>query len=891
MPLANGTKLGPYQIAAPLGAGGMGEVYRARDTRLDRTVAVKVLPSQLASAPEARQRFEREARAVAALNHPHICTLHDVGSQDGTEYLVMEYLEGETLEVLLKKGPLPLSQVLNYGAEIADSLDKAHRLGIIHRDLKPGNIMITKSGTKLLDFGLAKAAAQLATEATRTAAATPATPLTVQGAVLGTFRYMSPEQVQGNDVDARSDIFSFGSVLYEMVTGLPAFPGKSQLSVASEILEKQPSPVSTLQPLTPPALDRTIRVCLAKDPENRWQTARDLLLELNWIAEGGGQFAPVGSPETHGTLGRRNLFIALGALLLGAAVASLIIWNRKPAAPLPVTRTVITLPAGQRLAGLDQPALALSPDGAQLAYVAVAAGKQQLYLRALDSLESRPVPGTEGAISPFFSPDSQWLGFFADGKLKKIQVNGGVAQVLSDAVLPRGASWGSNGIIAFAPSGGSVLQQIHGDGGTPQALTHLEPGEPSHRWPEFLPGGKAVIFTTGQTLANWMKAEIAVELVGTGQRKELLKGATQPRYAHSGHLIYAEGANLMAVPFDPRSLALTGSAVPVVEGVRESTSTGATQFSISPTGSLVYTPGIAQADQRRMVWVTREGVEQPLASPAHAYRGVRLSPDGRLAATAVDELETQVWQYDLTRETLTRLTFQGSIGSNPVWTPDGKRMVFSSNKEGPVNLFWQLADGSGGVERLTTSDYINTPMSWSPDGQLLAFVEINPVTGYDIWLLRLSDRKAQPLIRTPFNESAPRFSPDGRWLAYVSNESGRWEIYVQPFPGPGGKSQISAGGGTEPVWNHNGRELFYRDGDKMMAVDIATQPGFSAGKPRELFEGHYEPSPGSNPNYDVSLDGRRFLMVKPTEQKESSAQIVLVLNWFEELRRRVPATK
>ena len=459
MALTNGTKLGPYEIVAPLGSGGMGEVYRARDTRLDRIVAVKILPSHLSDNSTLRQRFEQEAKAISSLNHPHICILHDVGHQDGTDFLVMEYLEGETLAKLLEKGPLPLAQVLKYGVEIADALDKAHRTGIVHRDLKPGNIMLTKSGAKLLDFGLAKAAVPLTTGATLTAAATRTTPVTQQGTVVGTFQYMSPEQIEGKELDGRSDIFSLGAVLYEMLTGQRAFQGKSQLSVASAILEKEPAPISTIKPLTPPALDRAIRRCLAKDPEDRWQTARDLLLELKWIAEGGSQaaLAALGATKGIGARWQRILLWGVVSLLL-AAVTGFAIWSLKPSLPRPITRAVITLPLGQRLAALDQPAVALSPDGTHLAYVATQGGAQQIYLRAMDSLDARLIPGTEGATEPFFSPDGQWLGFFVGNKLKKAPVGGGAVLTLAETTFPGGASWGSQGMIAFAPSWASVLR-------------------------------------------------------------------------------------------------------------------------------------------------------------------------------------------------------------------------------------------------------------------------------------------------------------------------------------------------------------------------------------------------------------------------------------------------
>ena len=896
MAIQTGQRLGPYEILSAIGAGGMGEVYRARDTRLDRIVAIKILPAHLSSDPARKQRFEREAKTISSLNHPHICVLHDVGHQDGIDYLVMEYLEGETLAERLKKGPLPLPQTLQYAIEISDALDKAHRKGITHRDLKPGNIMLTKSGTKLLDFGLAKlrqeaAPANLALSKLPTANEA----ITQQGTILGTLQYMAPEQLEGREADARTDIFAFGVLVYEMATGKKAFEGESQASVIARILDSDPPPISSLQPMTPPALDRVVKKCLAKEPEKRWQDASDLCDELKWISESGPQVTSVPTAPAKGirTLGRRPLILGAGALLLVAAIASLAAWNLKPPpsppAP-PVSRFTITLPPGQQLVGLeDGPAVALSPDGTHLAYVARQGGSQQFYLRAMDSLEARPIPGTEEAVSPFFSPDGQWLGFFAGGKLRKVSVSGGAPLTLGDAAFLVGASWGQ-GMIAFAPTFNGVLQQVPEAGGAPQPLTRLEKGDAMQRWPEFLPGGKAVLFAAG-TLGTGFS--IAVQSIGKGEQRNLIQGATQPRYAPSGHLVYAQGANVMAVPFDPRRLTVTGAAIPVVEGVLQSPG-GAAQYSISAKGSLVYIPGTTRSVfQNKLVWVSRNGTEQPLAAPGHGYRNPRLSPDSRLATVDIQEQARQVWLYDLTRETLTRLTFEGSANGTPVWTPDGKRIAFQSNKEGSaLNLFWLLADGSGGLERLTTSEYGQAPGSWSPDGQLLAFTELNPNTGWDIWVLRRSEHKAQPFLRTPFTEGAPRFSPDGHWLAYVSNESGRNEVYVQPYPGPGGKRQISTDGGTEPVWNRNGRELFYRSGNRMMAVDIAIQPSFAAGKPRTLFEGPYLPTAATIPNYDVSADGQRFLMLKPSEQAQSApTQINVVLNWFEELKQKVPTGK
>ena len=891
MAIQPATRLGPYEILSAIGAGGMGEVYKGRDTRLDRIVAIKVLPAHLADKPELRERFEREARTIASLNHPHICTLHDIGRQDGTDFLVMEYLEGETLASRLLKGPLPLGQVLQYAIEISDALDKAHRKGVTHRDIKPGNVMLTKSGTKLLDFGLAKL------KQAATPAATPVSQLptlshnpTAEGTILGTLQYMAPEQVEGknDEIDARTDIFALGAVVYEMATGKKAFEGKTNASVMGAILHLEPPPMSSLQPVTPPALDRLVRRCLVKEPDERCQSAKDLCDELKWIAEGGAQVAPLLTVPATGirALGRRPLIFGLGALLLGAVMAGVAIWNLKPTPappPRPVVRTIISLPAGTELAGLGQSAIAISPDGKQVAFIATRGGIQQLYLRAMDSLEARAVPGTDQAINPFFSPDGQWVGFFARNELKKVPTNGGAVQTVGAGGISPGAAWSSQGMIALSPDPGSDLQQVSDAGGAPQPLTRLENGESSHGWPEFLPGGRAVLFAAALTGTNWSTAKVAVQSLGTGARRDLVPGGTQPRYAPSGHLVYAQGSTLMVAPFDSQRLEVTGAAVPAVEGVLQSAVDGPVQYSFSDTGSLIYVAGGSQSRQSKPMWVTRSGTEQPLAIPARNYLYPRLSPDGRRVAISIEDQQRDIWLYDFSRETLTRFTFEGGPNDSPAWTPDGKRIAFSS---GPASMFWQLADGSGGREQLATIDAV--PRSWSPDGQLLAFVSPTVTTKRDIWVLRMSDRKAEPFLRTPFNETVPAFSPDGRWLAYASDESGRYEIYVRPYPGPGGKWQISTAGGEQPVWNPNGRELFYRSGDKMMAVEIATEPGFAAGKPRVLFEGPYA-TQSTYPDYDVSPDGQRFLMLKPAAQaEEGPTQINVVLNWFEDLKRLAP---
>jgi serine/threonine-protein kinase len=889
-----GRQLGSYEIVSMLGAGGMGEVYQAHDTKLGRDVAIKVLPAAFVHDPERLSRFQREARMLASLNHPNIATIHGLEQSDGVHYLVMELVLGHTLAERVSAGALKIEEALKLGGQIAEALEAAHEKGVIHRDLKPAYVKVTPEGrVKVLDFGLAKAFASDG-ELDFSQAQTLTAMGTEEGRIVGTPAYMSPEQARGKVVDKRTDIWSFGCVLYEMLTGKEAFCSETASDTIAAVLGREPE-WQMLPPATPAKIRELLRRCLQKDSQRRLRDIGDARIEVEEASAAPAEAEPTAAVKGMRTLSRRALIFGLGGLLLVAAIASLATWYLKPSpAVQPVSRFTITLPPGQQLAGLDSGlSLALSPDGTRLAYVATQGGTQQLYLRAMDSLEAKPIPGTGGAAEPFFSPDGQWVGFFASGKLKKVSVSGGAALTLGDAVFPCGASWGSQGMIAFAPTNGSALQQVSDSGGASQPLTRLEEGEASQRWPEFLPGGKALLFAGGTNTINWTNTQVAVQSVGTGERRNLVPGGMHPRYAPSGHLVYAQGGSLMSVPFDPQRLAVTGTAVPMMEGVLQSPDGGAAQFSFSSTGSLVYVPGRIQSAQSRLVWVNRNGVEQPLAAPARDYEWLRLSPHRRQVAVAIQEQEAKVWQiwlYDLSRETLTRWTFNGNVNAAPVWTGDGKRITFSSNGEGPRNLFWQLADGSGGLERLTTSEYLQYPGSWSQDGQLLAFVENTPTTGSDIWVLRMGDRKAQLFLRTPFNETAPRFSSDGHWLAYVSNESGRNEVYVQPYPGPGVKWQISTEGGTEAVWNPNGRELFYRSGNTMMAVDVTTKPGFSAGKPGILFEGHYQPTLGTTANYDVFPDGQRFLMLKPSESAEAApTQINVVLNWFEELKRRVPA--
>jgi eukaryotic-like serine/threonine-protein kinase len=896
MPVAIGSRLGPYEIVSAIGAGGMGEVYRARDTKLGRDVAIKVLPDVFARDADRMARFQREAKVLASLNHPNIATVHGLEDSGNTCALVMELAEGPTLADRIRQGPIPIDEALPIARQMADALEYAHEKGIIHRDLKPANIKVAADDTlKILDFGLAKAMEEDSMSVDISTSPTLSRLATMQGVLLGTAAYMSPEQAKGKTVDRRTDIWAFGCVLYEMLTGKMAFSGEAVTGTLAAVIRGEPD-WSQLPTATPMRVRVLLQRCLQKDPKQRLRDIGDARISLDEVLYGAADPAPAVSPQAAVPLWRRTLPWVTGLLI--AAIASLATWNLRPAPARPVTRTVITLPPGQQLAGFDQPVLALSADGSQLAYVATTqAGKQQIYLRALDSLEARPVPGTEGASGPFFSPDGQWLAFFADGKLKKVSVSGGAPEILaSGAALPRGASWSTKGNIVFAPGGSTVLRQVSDTGGNPEQLTRFGKGESNHRWPEFLPGGKALLFNSGGggAVGNW---QIVVQSLSNGEKRNVAEGP-QPRYAPPGHLIYGQAGNLMAVPFDGKRLEVTGAAVPVVEGVRQTPGTGAVQFSASATGSLAYIPGGVQSDsQRKLVWVNRNGREQPLAAPPQNYSFPRISPDGRRLAMGISGNEgPQLWLYDLARDTLSRLTFEGSTNNFPVWTPDDRRIAFVSNREGPLNIFWQLADGSGGLERLTTNETVQVPISWSSDGQLLTLVGRAPETGDDIWVLRLSDRKTQPFLQTPFNEAAPQFSPDRHWLAYASNESSRYEVYVQPYPGPGGKYQISTDGGTEPVWDHSGRELFYRSGDKMMAVDIATQPAFVAGKPHVLFQGPYVANVGPQicPYYDVSRDGQRFLMVQSAEQQQTGTaptQIIVVQNWTEELKRLVPTRK
>jgi Tol biopolymer transport system component len=872
----------------------MGEVYRALDTRLDRTVAVKILPEGLAGDAQFRERFDREARAISQLTHPHICVLYDVGHQDGSDYLVMEYLEGETLEQRLNKGAVPVNQALQYAIETAEALDKAHRSGIVHRDLKPGNIMLTKGGAKLLDFGLAKSGTSV--EPVAGLSMLPTTPpgLTAQGTILGTFQYMAPEQLEGKEADARTDIFAFGAVLYETLTGKKAFEAKSQASLIASILEHQPPPPSTVQPLAPSAVDRVVATCLAKDPDDRWQSARDLVRELRWIADGSSHTGLRVPLKAQSKTQERVVWASAG-FVLAATAGAVLAWTMgrpavsPPSAPQPIKRVTIGLAATEPLApakfaplAIGRKSIALSPDGSLLAYAAERGGTSQLYVRALDRFDARPIPGTEGAYDPFFSPDGRSLGFFSENKLKKVSLQGGEPVTLCEARIPHGATWGPDDTIVFADSEGVNPSRVSASGGKPEALLKSEDFTRTF-YPEFLPGGKAVLFSTRDATSP-DKGDIGVLSLATGERRVLIKGGTNPRYAASGHIVFAGAGEILAAPFDLARLETTGPTVSLVEGIRIE-EWGAAQFALSREGTLVYVSG-GPAWIGTLTWVDQQGRSTPLVAPAQAYGGIHLSPDGKRLAVSVWGATTDVWVYEFARGAFSRLTVEGSI-STARWTPDGKRIVYSrSTGPNQFELVSKPADGGGADQVLARSKLRWVNESFSPDGKLGVFHEWPTDTGMDLWTLPVSgDRPPSAWLKTKFNEWGGRFSPDGKFMAYSSDESGEFEIYVQPYPGPGTKVQVSIAGGEEVVWSRDGRRLFYRNRTTWMAVDIEAQPEFRAEAPQAMFEGPYLNIPGVS--YDVASDGR-FIMIEEHQKQTPTTELNVVFNWFEELKARVP---
>jgi Tol biopolymer transport system component len=869
MTIAAGSKLGHFEVLSPLGAGGMGEVWKARDTRLERTVAIKVLPQHFPASPEVRQRFEREAKTISQLSHPHICALYDVGREGETEYLVMEYLEGETLSERLAKGALPLERTLRVGVEIADALDKAHRQGIVHRDLKPSNVMLTKSGVKLLDFGLAKAIAP-ASGLPLTSLPTEASPVTQAGTILGTFQYMAPEQLEGKEADARTDIFAFGATLYEMATGRKAFSGSTQASLISAIMKEEPEPISVAEPMSPPALDRVVKTCLAKDPEDRWQSAADAAKELRWAVEG----APAVVVEPSARRRERVAWIACGAAVLAAVGLAIFHFRQQPPRPQPVRFSILPPENAKFRVGVEFHNLAVSPDGSRVAFVAVREGQDTIWMRPLDAQSPLSLPATEGASSPFWSPDGAFLGFFADGKLKKISLAGGPAQTICDASGKNAGAWGRTGTILFtqifSPKDG--LYAVPASGGAARSLSAAYDWI---SWPYFLPDGRRFL------CLGWSpKEQAGFLLAGDVDSPEVHRVAplqSRVELSRNGELFYVREGNLVARAFDTTKLRFTDDAVPVAEKIPYFSPSRWAPFTVSKTGVLAYQ---AWGAAPRLRWVDRKGQTVGTVGPPGLYQSLRLSPDGRKAAIEKKDPATgtsDLWIDELSREVMTRFTSEPVLESCPVWSPDGSEIAFISHGMAPAVIRRKRLADSGGGEVLVPAKGFPIPSDWSRDGRVLAYQKLDEKTGWDIWLQPVSgSAKAFPFRQTQFNEGRTSFSPDGRWVVFLSDESGRAEVYAAPFPESGPKWQVSTAGASqeEPLrWRGDGKELFYVAADgQLMAVPVKLGPGsFESGAPVPLFRLDSEVWSG----YDVAADGQRFLI---SSLQADSLPITVVLN-------------
>ena len=893
MSLAPGTRLGPYEIVAPVGAGGMGEVYRARDTRLERTVAVKVLPSHLAASTEVRQRFEREAKTISSLSHPHICALYDVGNQDGVEFLVMEYLEGEPLSDRLAKGPLAFDSVLRYGLEIADALDKAHRQGIVHRDLKPGNVMLTKSGVKLLDFGLAKA---VAPSAARSGASLTALPteargsnLTEEGTILGTFQYMAPEQLEGRDADARTDIFAFGAVLYEMATGKKAFSGRSQASLISSIMGSEPPAVSTVAPMTPAAFDRVVRTCLAKDPDDRWQTAHDIGVQLKWIQEGGSAVG-LPAPVIARRKGRERIAWVLAVLatagLIGLAARD---WRRS-SARAPVARFSVLAPVKTMFTPpgeLSSAQMALSPDGRTLAFVANASGgRPLLWLRPLDSFDAVPLAGTEDALHPFWSPDGRAIGFFTPTSLKRVEASGGTPQRLCDAVAGRGGSWSREGVIVFAHSSPTPLFRVPDTGGESQPATDFDAarGDDRHRYPSFLPDGKRFLFWSRSSKPQ--HTGIYVASLDSRKARLIVKSDAMGGYA-AGYLLTVQQGMLVAYPFDEESAQVRGNPVRVAEGVLTGNPPGYAPFSVTDTTMAYSAPW---AKSRQLSWFDRSGRRLGTVGEPADYSTPRLSPDEKRIAVAIREegkTNTDIWIFDSIRTTWSRLTFDPAAERAPLWSPDASRIVFTSASRGILDLYEKPASGSGEPRIAVSSLSDKFPTDWTRDGRFLVYHAFGGGSStWDIWAAPTDGGKPLELFASKFTEAHGRVSPDGRWIAYASDESGRFEIYVTQFPQRRGRWQISTAGGSQPWWRGDGKELFYLGPEQtLMSVPVRPGDAFEAAVPTGLFRANFPTLvPAFWPNYCATADGQRFLVSELVPEAVVSP-INVVLNWTAGLKK------
>ena len=894
MPLQPGTRLGPYEVVSALGAGGMGEVYRARDTRLKREVALKILPDSFAADPERLARFQREAEVLASLNHPHIAGIHGIEEANGIRALVLELVEGPTLADRITQGPIPLDEALPIARQMAEALEAAHEHGIIHRDLKPANIKLRPDGTvKVLDFGLAKALDPAPSAVDVSQSPTITSPaMTRMGVILGTAAYMSPEQAKGKPLDKRTDIWAFGCVLYEMLTGARAFHGEDVTDTLAAVLHGQPD-WSALPPNLPAPIAVVLRRCFEKDRRKR---IGDVATALALVDDAGG----LTGAGSLGTVGQapvaswRRAGIAAAALVLVGAASGAAVWIAMRPSSERVSRLTIAPDAAHTLAVTGEGRnVAISRDGNRVAYVG---GNGTLLVRSLDQLEPTILVRQDNPIAPFFSPDGQWIGYFpANRNLRKVQVAGGPSVELSrsDSARPGGATWADDGTVVFATTNRSSGLQIVSPGTTvPKILTtpDRQQGEADHLWPEFLPGGRAVLFTITAASSVAESAQIAVFALDTGSYKTVLPGGSHAHYVPTGHLVYSAAGALRAIPFDLDRLQTTGVAVPIVSPVL-STSAGAADFDISADGTLVYVPGgVATGQQRELVWVGRDGKTEPLGAPTRAYIYPRLSPDGTRVLLDIRDQDNDIWLWDLRRKTLTNLTRNPALDRFPVWTSDGRQFVFVSDRDrGMSAIYRQSADGTGDAERLSDgSAEQQTPNGISADGKQLVFDRSG-----DLMLLALDgSRRVSPLVQTMFSEIRASLSPDGRWLAYHADESGQFEIYVRPFPAVNtGKAQISTAGGIQPWWSHKGDELFYiAQTGALMNVQVGSGQSWSASPPTVVSDTALPFNPTAAATFDVSLE-RRFLMIRPVTSPDQASLppgMVVVQNWFEELKRLVP---
>lgn len=908
-----GETVAHYRVTSKLGAGGMGEVFRATDSRLNREVALKLLPEHFATDRERMARFHREAQVLASLSHPNIAGIHGLEESGSRTALVMELIEGEDLSERLKRGPIPLVEALGIARQITEALEAAHDKGIIHRDLKPANVKVTPEGqVKVLDFGLAKALEGSGTALGHDsgASATLSVSVTRAGTVMGTVAYMSPEQASGSPVDKRSDIWSFGVVLFELLAGRRLFEGETSSHTMADVLRADID-WSRLPASTPGPIRKLLERCLERDRKRRLQAigeARIIIEDYLAHASLSGSRS-VSIPAPAAPVAKSTVPWMIAAVAIVALLGALgLLWRQRGGdtgglalrADVKISDAPLFTDVGS--------SIELSPDATRLVYVSGSTQSQQLYLRPLNQLDgTKLAEGNTGSTSPyqpFFSPDGQWLGYVTASEMRKVPVSGGTPLTLCKVTRSRGASWAPDGTIIFAPTPTSGLFRVSAAGGEPQPLTTLDKAkkEATHRWPQVLPGGKAVIFTSHtQATADFENATIEVLTLATGERKVLQKGGSYGRYVPSGHLVYVSKAALFAVPFDLSRLEVTGSPAPVVQDVFWNPTEGAAQFTFSSTGVLTYLRGGPEVAKYPIVTVDRKGGTSKLLEEAGAYANPRLSPDGkRLALTVLKDGNFDVWVYDLERGVPTRLTFDDAPESEQVWSPDGRYLVFSSGRSGADNLYRKRADGSGDEERLTKSDDPMWANSWSRDGRSIVFAAIGPNGNFDVSMLTLEDKKVTPLLTSNFREADPTISPDGRWLAYTSSESGRLEVYVRPYPSGAGRWQVSDSGGGFPRWAGNGREIFYRVDDGVMAASIeAVGDSVRTGKATRLFTGAFRGGVtgiaiGGNTfaDYDVSADGQRFVMFPSTDAESTNRGIVtLVTPWFDELTRTFTTTR